>query len=108
MRALTDRGICKWPTDASELRVGVNDTGKAFQSANKGRSASTAEWKAAQSKLLAEERRWQDNVVLFLLASSGSRKTVRFSIGNDDTRNCPPPDNYSLIAYGPRLTEFLK
>jgi hypothetical protein len=47
-------GIPTWPGDTSELRVGVNDTWNAFQYANKGRSVSTAEWKTARAKLLAE------------------------------------------------------
>jgi hypothetical protein len=50
-----ETGIPTWPRDTSELRVGVNDTWNAFQCANKGRSVSTAEWKAARAKLLAEQ-----------------------------------------------------
>ena len=41
------------PGDASKLRVAGNDTCNSFQCANKGRSVSTAEWKAARAKLLA-------------------------------------------------------
>jgi hypothetical protein len=48
-----ETGNPTWPRDTSELRVGVNDTWNAFQCANKGRSVSTAEWKAARAKLLA-------------------------------------------------------
>jgi hypothetical protein len=51
--------IRAWPGDASELLVGGNDTWNLFQSANKGRSVSTDEWKASRAKLLAE----QDGVV---------------------------------------------
>jgi hypothetical protein len=43
-----------WPANKSELRDGVNDTWNVFQSANKGRSVTPAEWKSARMELLAE------------------------------------------------------
>jgi hypothetical protein len=41
-----------WPKDASELRVGVNDTWNTFQRAKKGRKVSSMEWDQARMRLL--------------------------------------------------------
>jgi hypothetical protein len=54
MSTKSKRPIPMWPVSASELSRGVNDTWNSFQRANKGRSVTTAEWKAARSKLWAE------------------------------------------------------
>ena len=48
------RPIPVWPAHASELCRGVNDCWNSFQRAHKGRSVSTAEWKAARAQLWAE------------------------------------------------------
>jgi hypothetical protein len=52
------RTILRWPGHASELRIGVEDTGNSFKCANKGRSVSTADWKAARAQLWAEHDEW--------------------------------------------------
>jgi hypothetical protein len=54
MSAKSKRPIPMWPASAKQLCRGVNDTWNSFQRANKGRSVTTAEWKAARSKLWAE------------------------------------------------------
>jgi hypothetical protein len=46
--------MAMWPSHALDLVQGVNDTWNSFQCANKGRSVTMAEWKAAQL-LLREE-----------------------------------------------------
>jgi hypothetical protein len=46
-----------WPSHPLELGRGVNDTWNSFQRANKGRSVTTAEWKAAQLVLWAEHEK---------------------------------------------------
>jgi hypothetical protein len=56
------RPIPSWPGHASELRIGVNDTWNSFQCANKGRSVSTAEWKAARAQLWAEHDEWMGSI----------------------------------------------
>jgi hypothetical protein len=56
------RPIPRWPGHASELRIGVNDTWNSFQCANKGRSVSTAEWKAARAQLWAEHEEWTGSI----------------------------------------------
>jgi hypothetical protein len=56
------RPIPRWPGHASELCIGVNDTWNSFQCANKGRSVSTAEWKAARAQLWAEHDEWMGSI----------------------------------------------
>ena len=46
--------MAMWPSHALDLVQGVNDTWNSFQCANKGRSVTTAEWKAAQLLLWEE------------------------------------------------------
>jgi hypothetical protein len=48
------RPIPVWPENASELCRGVNDCWNSFQRAHKGRSVSTADWRAARAELWAE------------------------------------------------------
>lgn len=43
--------IATWPSHASELCKGVNDTWNSFQRLHKGRSVTSAEWKAARALL---------------------------------------------------------
>lgn len=43
--------IATWPSHAGELCKGVNDTWNSFQRLHKGRSVTSAEWKAARSLL---------------------------------------------------------
>ena len=43
-----------WPGHPAKLAKGVNDTWNSFQRANKGRSVTTAEWKAARAQLWTE------------------------------------------------------
>lgn len=54
MSAKSKRPIPMWPAHASELVRGVNDTWNSFQRANKGRSVTTAEWKAVRTKVWGE------------------------------------------------------
>ena len=54
MSAKQKRPIPVWPENASELCRGVNDCWNSFQRAHKGRSVSTAEWRAARAELWAE------------------------------------------------------
>jgi hypothetical protein len=54
LNAKQKRPIPVWPAHASELCRGVNDCWNSFQRAHKGRSVSTAEWKAARAQLWAE------------------------------------------------------
>jgi hypothetical protein len=49
--------VAMWPSHPLELGRGVNDTWNSFQRANKGRSVTTAEWKAAQLVLWAEHEK---------------------------------------------------
>jgi len=60
MGAKSKRPIPLWPTHASELCRGVNDSWNSYQRANKGRSATTSEWKMARSQLWADQdaARW--------------------------------------------------
>jgi len=54
MSAKQKRPIPVWPENASELCRGVNDCWNSFQRAHKGRSVSTADWRAARAELWAE------------------------------------------------------
>ena len=45
------RPVANWPEHPLELCRGVNDTWNSYQRANKGRTATTAEWKSARAML---------------------------------------------------------
>ena len=57
-KARIKQAVAMWPSTAAELIRGVNDTWNSYQRVNKGRSVTTAEWKAARAALLAEHDRF--------------------------------------------------
>jgi hypothetical protein len=52
-----------WPSHPLEVRSGINDTWNSFQCANKGRSVTTAEWKAAQLLLMVAKRQSESDKI---------------------------------------------
>jgi len=100
-----------WPSHPLEVRSGINDTWNSFQCANKGRSVTTAEWKAAQRLLMVAKK-----------AGEGEEEGQWWEIGNQvevlsegdwwqavilDTRTQPGPGQMEIyLAYiGPGATE---
>ena len=56
--AAMKRPVIDWPSNPRELVRGVNDSWNSYQRVNKGRSVTTAEWKAARAAFRAEYDRF--------------------------------------------------
>lgn len=70
------RQVAMWPSHPLELCRGANDTWNSFQRANKGRTVTTVEWKAAQVLLWAEHEKLMNTVEITIPPTPTISSTV--------------------------------